>query len=147
MATAVFVEAGKGEVMAVVGDEIVAKVGPQDTNGAWEMFELSGPSKSGPPLHSHPWIEAYYVLDGEVLIRAGGRDETLRPGDFSLVPADVAHSFRIVSDTARFLVMTSGDGAGKFFADVDRECAGDVDMDTIIAVALRNNLTLQGPPL
>jgi quercetin dioxygenase-like cupin family protein len=47
----------------------------------------------GAPRHTHPGIESTYILEGEFNLLVDGRpDQTLRPGDWFEVPAEVPHS-------------------------------------------------------
>jgi quercetin dioxygenase-like cupin family protein len=89
--------------------------------GALEIFVLTGPVESGPPPHAHPWDEAYIGISGEVAVTIGDTTNTVGPGDTITVPAGTLHSFRIMSDTASFHVITSGHRASAFFADVDAQ--------------------------
>jgi quercetin dioxygenase-like cupin family protein len=134
-----------GAELAALEDHItVLAVGAQ-TNGAFEMFTVTGPRDSGPPPHAHDWIEAYYVLDGEVLVTTDGVDAVLATGSFGMSPAGALHSFRILSETATFVLVTSTDRASRFFADLDVNLpAGSYTPDklpTVIEVAKRNGLT------
>ena len=147
MSASQFVPPAAGRVLAVLDDRVTVKMAPEDTDHAWELFELAGPAASGPPLHAHPWRESYYVLEGVLDVQIAGRRETLTAGAVAIVPPGVAHTFKIRSERARFLVLTSGDRAGAFFAELDRERGDGTSMDAVVAVALRNGLALEGPPL
>ena len=76
------------------------------------------------PMHSHPYLEVLYVLDGtaEAWLE-GGEDQTavLRKGDTVAFPPNVAHTFRVVgNETLRTLgthvsprrIVDYRDGAG-----------------------------------
>ncbi len=53
------------------------------------------PDDVGPPEHLHPTQEEEFsVLDGELLLRVGGREVRLAPGQSFLVPRGTAHTFR-----------------------------------------------------
>jgi quercetin dioxygenase-like cupin family protein len=61
------------------------------------------------PLHVHEQEdENFYVLDGEVRFRIGDEVRTLGTGEAVSVGGGTAHSFRVVSDEARFLTVTTG---------------------------------------
>ena len=47
----------------VVGEQITV-LASGDRTGSYEVFHQIGPEGSGPPPHSHPWDEAFYVVAG-----------------------------------------------------------------------------------
>ncbi|MBL8513596.1 MAG: cupin domain-containing protein, partial [Betaproteobacteria bacterium] len=129
----------------VLADRIRVLAGAEVTDSKYEFFELSGPEGSGPPPHRHPWDEAYYVLDGNVEIVIAAQVHHAKRGDFLLVPGGTDHSFRIRGGPARFLVLTSGEGAGEFFRAMDREVGfPPPSFDEVCRVAMRQGLILAG---
>jgi dTDP-4-dehydrorhamnose 3,5-epimerase-like enzyme len=61
------------------------------------------------PLHlHHEEDESFYMLEGEVRFQLGDDVLTMESGSAARVPAGTAHSFRVLSDEARFLTMTTG---------------------------------------
>jgi len=92
------------------------------TEGGWSLMECELPRESGPPLHEHPWDEAYYVLSGEVLFTLGDKIVSVTQGDFVYAPGGTLHAFHGVSDCpARLLILDAPAAAEGFFRDVDRE--------------------------
>jgi quercetin dioxygenase-like cupin family protein/ketosteroid isomerase-like protein len=130
-----------GRTLRVLDDTVRVDV----AGGQVEIFELSGPRESGPPPHAHPWDEAYIGVEGEVEVTIGDMVSTLRAGDVVCAPEGTLHCYRIVTDAARFRVITSGHRASAFFADMDANApAGAPAPDTlpgIIEVARRNGLS------
>jgi len=63
-----------------------------------------------PPLHIHrSQDEVFHLLDGEVLIhRPDEGDVTLGAGDTLLAPKGQPHTYRVESETARWLIVTNG---------------------------------------
>jgi mannose-6-phosphate isomerase-like protein (cupin superfamily) len=58
--------------------------------------------------HSHPTIEElYYVVDGQVTVKAGDDVETLGPRDAVLIPKGVVHMARNEGDGPAVLAMVS----------------------------------------
>lgn len=132
---------GLGRPLNVIGDAITPLITDADGVG-FELFDLEGPAGSGPPPHSHPWIEMYYVLDGQVAVTIENAEHLVERGHVVNVPAGVLHAYRITSDTARFLVVTSPEGAGAFFSDVDANVSAMPESaPTLIEVAKRNRLS------
>jgi quercetin dioxygenase-like cupin family protein len=134
-----------GTQLDVVGDELTVLLPSAGTGGAFEVFEVCGPRDSGPPPHEHPWLEAYYVLEGEVAVTQSGTEVVHGPGAFLTTPAGMTHTYRIASEQARFLVITTGDRASVFFADVAANVPPGAptpeSLPTLIEVAKRNGLT------
>jgi quercetin dioxygenase-like cupin family protein len=122
----------------VVGDtmRVLARAG--DTGGAFEVFEMTGPRDSGPPPHAHPWTESYSVVEGTVDVLIGDKTIPGGPGCFFQIPAGTFHSYRITSDSAKVLIVTSPSGAASFFSEVDRE----TDVEKIVGIALKHGFTL-----
>ena len=66
MPTALIVRADQAPApLKVVGEEITILANGAQT-GSYELFRQAGPEGTGPPPHSHPWDEAFYVIEGEV---------------------------------------------------------------------------------
>ena len=58
--------------------------------------------------HVHAFEEAFYVLEGEILMELGGPVYRLRPGDFTLMPTGVRHGIANARDVpARFVSLNS----------------------------------------
>ena len=77
----------EGSVFDVVGDRIeVLQSGEQ-----FEVFSLTGTKDAGPPPHSHPWMESYFGLAGEVELMIEGEVQVLRSADFARAGRHPAH--------------------------------------------------------
>lgn len=50
--------------------------------------------------HLHSFEEAFYILEGEVLLNINGRHLCFGPGDFGFIPTAAEHSWHNVGDTA-----------------------------------------------
>ena len=57
----------------------------------------------GPPAHSHPVDEGFYVLEGEITFIAAGQSETVGAGGFVHLPRRAEHTFIVRSEAARVL--------------------------------------------
>jgi quercetin dioxygenase-like cupin family protein len=55
----------------VVGEQITVLADGAAT-GSYEIFRQAGPEGSGPPPHSHPWDEAFYVIAGQITFGVDG---------------------------------------------------------------------------
>jgi quercetin dioxygenase-like cupin family protein len=127
-----------GATHRVVSDTMRVLAGARDTGGAFELFEMTAPRDSSPPPHAHPWTESYTVIEGSIDVLIGDRTVSGGPGCFFQIPAGTFHSYRITSEIAKLIIVTSPSGAGDFFHEVDSE----TDLQKIVGIALRHGFTL-----
>jgi hypothetical protein len=59
---------GEGEVLRCLGADIKFLCGGESTGRTWSVSECVAPPEVGAPPHHQAWDEAYFVLDGEVLL-------------------------------------------------------------------------------
>jgi quercetin dioxygenase-like cupin family protein len=71
----------------------------------------------GPPLHTHDFDEAFYVLDGELTFQLDGELVTKRAGEFAFAPGGEPHTLanRSASE-ARYLIVCTPGGFEREFA-------------------------------
>jgi len=119
-----------------LGDRV--RVLQAGNGGSFEMFEWHGPENSGPPPHTHPWTEAYFVISGEADIVIGDRTLRATSGCFVSVPPGTVHTYRVVSPGAKFLVVTSPSGLNAFLAEMNAVA----DMETVLKVAAKHSVAL-----
>ena len=73
----------------------------------FSLIEELAPQGAATPLHVHEEEETFYVLEGELTFYLGDGGPIAAPaGSFVHVPVGEAHSFRVVSETARYLIIT-----------------------------------------
>ena len=106
----------------IVGEHVTVLASGQAT-GSYEIFLQRGPEGSGPPPHSHPWDESFYVLQGEIDFGIGDESTTALPGTLVHLPAGTVHWFRFGKGGAEMLSMTSRLGASQMFTDFAKEIA------------------------
>jgi quercetin dioxygenase-like cupin family protein len=109
---------GAGETHQMLTHTVVWKTTGEDTNGHYAMFEVTDTAGGAAPLHSHPWEETFYILEGELEIQVGNRRETIRAGATSHIPANAVHAFTVISPTARALLVISPAAAEAFYREV-----------------------------
>lgn len=95
----------------------ISKASAEQTGGAFEVFEVLAPAAPSAPLHRSPWTGTMYLLEGSLRVRFEDGEVDLTPGSSLTVPALTAFTLDVLGESARFLAVTSGDRAGKFFAD------------------------------
>jgi quercetin dioxygenase-like cupin family protein len=129
----------------VIGERVIVLASGERT-GSYEVFIQNGTEGIGPPLHCHPWDEAYFVLGGVLRVTIGTAARDLAAGDFMHIPAGSFHSYAAVGGPARFLTITSKPGAARFFADLDREVPTlPPDVPAMMAVAERHQVRVPPP--
>jgi quercetin dioxygenase-like cupin family protein len=75
------------------------------------------PGAAGPPLHTHDFDEAFYVLDGEVTFQVGDQLTTAGPGELAFALRGVPHTLANRGDApARFLIVFTPAGFEREFA-------------------------------
>ena len=81
------------------------------TGGAFALVEEKATRGVSVPLHKHQDdMESFYVLEGEVAFYLGDQTGTgirARAGAFAHVPGGTVHGFRIESESARYLILTT----------------------------------------
>lgn len=118
------------ETLWFLGTLARIKLDGADTGGRFALWEGILPRGASPPLHSHPEDETFYVLDGQLTVWVVERELAREDGD---PPAWVAtharscgvgaavyaaggtpHTFRVESDTAKVLFLSTPAGIEEF---------------------------------
>lgn len=95
------------------------KLDGKQTGGRFALWDGELPHGASPPLHSHPQDETFYVLEGEVTAFLGDDEPRLcRAGAVAFAPAGVPHSFRVESDTARMLFLSTPAGIEEYVTEL-----------------------------
>src|SRR4051794_12431837 len=145
MTQAIVVDRRQPRALKVVGEQITVLASGAQT-GSYEIFHQAGPEGSGPPPHSHPWDEAFYVIQGEVELALEGRTLRAQPGTLVHVPAGTEHWFRFGAGGAEMLSVTSREGASHMFEDFDREISPDSpDLARLVELGIPYGLAVAGP--
>ena len=125
----------------VVGEKITVLASADRTDG-YEIFLQDGPPDTGPPPHSHPWDETFYVIRGDVEFSIAGKFQEAKSGTLVHLPAGTVHSFRCGREGVLMVSVTSRKGASQLFAALDREIPpGPQDVAKIISVISANGVT------
>lgn len=83
------------------------------------------PHSAGPPLHTHDFDEAFYLLGGELLFQVGDALVTKRAGEVSFAPRNVPHALANHGDApARYLLTCTPAGFERHWARMSAEAAG-----------------------
>ncbi|MEA2508173.1 MAG: hypothetical protein QOG21_255 [Actinomycetota bacterium] len=105
--SATWTASGEGEHIWFVGTLAIIRIPGEASDGRFALIEFLFPHLASPPLHTHPQDESYILLEGGMTVKAGDERFVLEPGGTAVVPRGVAHTFRVDSDTARVLVLST----------------------------------------
>jgi quercetin dioxygenase-like cupin family protein len=126
----------------IVGEHITVLASGEATQG-YEIFFQRGPAGSGPPPHSHPWDESFFVIKGQIDFGIDAESTTASAGTLVHLPAGTVHWFRFATDGSEMLSMTSRLGASKMFTDMAREVAPvNPDLGKLAEVAERHGANM-----
>jgi quercetin dioxygenase-like cupin family protein len=115
--TVTWSDAGDGEHLWFLGTLATIKVSGEASDGRFALIEFVFPRHASPPLHTHPQDESYIVLEGRLTVQAGDERFELTPGAAAVVPMHVAHTFRVDTETARVLVLSTPAGLERMVRD------------------------------
>ena len=107
--TAVALDPTEGEALWFGRTLTMVKAAAEQTAGAYSLIEDVALKGEGTPLHRHREDdEAFYVLEGEMTFYLGN-NEPIRAsaGAFIHIPGGTVHAFRVDSETARYLIITT----------------------------------------
>ncbi len=146
--TAIHVPPGEGRHYPMIDGDHVAKAVVQDPAGSFEVFEVVAPAAPMAPPHVSPWSGVLYLVEGQVRALVGDTSYDVQPGGVVVFPAGTPSTFEAVGDSARFVAITSGDGAGRFFADFASSVPVDQPVEeslgAILSVTQRHGVSLAG---
>lgn len=130
------------------------KASAAQTHGQFSLLEEVAPRGDGTPLHVHGADdEAFYVLEGELtFFLDGDPPRQVAAGGFVHIPGGVVHAFRVASETARYLIVTTPQHE-RFYRAISQPAptrslppAAPLDMDTVETACLEHGVAILGPP-
>ena len=152
-ATPIIRAAGEGEKRWFYGGGTHTwKVTTEETNGSLYLFEDEMTEGKMTPLHLHPDAdELTYVLEGEILMRMGDREERVGAGGVTMAPRGTPHAFRVISPRARMLDVQSPGAGEAFYWGASVPATGDgegpVDFEKLAEWAKKTGaVEILGPP-
>lgn len=122
-------------------------------------LDSTAPRGDSPPLHVHRTEdELFHVVEGTLRVRLGADDVELGAGDTCLAPKGVPHTYRVESEQARWLVVTTNGDFESFVRAAGRPAADAVlpepsgpptaeQQETFAELAREHAIDLVGPPL
>jgi quercetin dioxygenase-like cupin family protein len=98
----------------------------EQSGGHVSMLEIVVPAQSaGPPLHTHDFDEAFYMLEGELIFQVEETLGTKGAGELSFAPRNVPHTLANHSDApARYVLVCTPAGFERHWARIAADAAG-----------------------
>jgi len=123
------------------------------SGGAFDVVEIEGRRGDMPPLHVHrDHDEAFHVVEGRLSVHLPDRTVELGPGEALFAPRGVPHVYRVESERAKWLGISTPARFADFVRDASDEPRGDgwpdrePDLARVAAAAARHGIDLLGPP-
>jgi mannose-6-phosphate isomerase-like protein (cupin superfamily) len=125
------------------------------SDGTLALAEERGRRGEMPPLHVHHRDdETFYVIDGELSLFVAGEHLVLAAGQAALAPREVPHSYRVESEEAHWLVITTPAGFESFVREVAEPASADElppagrphDPAVLAQAAAKVGIEILGPP-
>ena len=144
----IHVRPGEGRHYPMIDGDHIAKAAVKDACGTFEVFEVVAPASTMAPPHVSPWTGVLFLLEGRITALVDGTSYDVEPGGVVVFPAGTPSTFEVVGQSARFVAITSGDGAGRFFDDFANSVPAshpvEDSMATILSVTTRHGVALGG---
>jgi len=112
------VASGAGEPVWALGTLVTLKVTGEQTGGRFSLWENVFPKGAAPPVHTHPQDESFFILEGEMTVWLDGERHSCGPGSFTFAPAGCPHTFRVDSETATLVAISTPAAIESFLRDV-----------------------------
>ena len=95
------------EQLNVLGNRITV-IGSPESDSSFAIMTEEVPPLGGPPLHSHPDEEIFYVLEGdfEFILSDVNHPFKALPGSLVHVPSEVVHTYKNTGKTKGKLLVT-----------------------------------------
>ena len=128
------------KTFSLLGNTITCKFNSNAEGG--RIYEFLALASSGvPPLHSHPWDESFYFLEGEVTLQVETQTVQATPGYFVNLPAGVAYTFQVRSPQAKFLVWVSNAAAETYINELAQAAQErSLTLEAVNAIAQKHNI-------
>ena len=134
--TSTYVPPGGGTHHLMIDGDHVAKAAVHDAEGSFEVFEMLAPAAPAAPPHVSPWTGVLFLVEGRITAWVGDATHDVEAGGVVVFPAGTPCTFEVVGEAARFVGVTSGTGAGRFFADVAASVPADAPAEEAMAAVL-----------
>ena len=127
-------------------------------SSSMSVVEFTGVRGFGPPLHNHvDEDELFIVLDGTLEFHSGEDRIIGDQGSMAFLPHNLPHTFQVLSETARFVNVTSSAtttprfdqmvaALGVVTAEPTMPEPGPIDPGLVAEVCAEHGIEILGPP-
>jgi mannose-6-phosphate isomerase-like protein (cupin superfamily) len=153
MATGVRLE--RTQPLWFIDNLVYVHIDGDTSGGSFALLEMCGGRGDMPPLHVHERDdETFYVIDGELSLFVGEQQLILGAGQAALAPRAVPHCYRVESEEARWLLITTPAGLDSFVREVAEPAPADElppagrpqDRALLAQAAAKVGIEILGPP-
>jgi quercetin dioxygenase-like cupin family protein len=135
------------------------RVSFRDGSDRVSVLEHAARRGDSPPLHLHVnEDEIFHILEGDFRFQIGDEERTGRAGDTVLAPKGMPHTYRVESNTGRWLTVTTHEQFEAFVRAITRKpdarelppIGGPPSQEAIAALtetARRFGIEIVGPPM
>jgi quercetin dioxygenase-like cupin family protein len=137
-----------GPIVNEPGDDVAVRVlvTGEETYGRLAIIEQHVWREAPSPRHLHAnEDEIVYVLAGHLTFNLCGVPLDAPAGSCVVLPRNVEHSYRVVSEEARLLVIVTPAGLEGYFREVG--APGPIDIERLVTTAACYGVTITGPPV
>ena len=60
---------------------------------SFSAYVVTAKPGEGPPLHTHPYVEVAFTIEGRATITVGDEQREVQAGGIAVIPADTPHRF------------------------------------------------------
>jgi quercetin dioxygenase-like cupin family protein len=125
------------------------------TNGQFALVEQRARRGFSPPAHVHQHEDQFfYVLDGELTVQVGDTERRVGAGGTAWLPRGEMHTFRVESEDARLLEISTPAGFEQFHVDAGEPAAElripeetPLDVQALSEASARYGCEIVGPPM
>ena len=124
MSSVLITRRGTNASLDVFGPTIEFLTLPEEADSSYCVMIGTVPSGVVVPLHSHPDLESFFLISGDVqvLFERGGKFEwqDVKCSEFVHVASNAKHAWRNVSSAPAVLLITVTPKLGRFFQEIGR---------------------------
>jgi quercetin dioxygenase-like cupin family protein len=138
---------------------VCVRVSHRDGDDRISVLEHTARRGDSPPLHVHVnEDEIFHVLEGDFRFQVGGYERSGHAGDTVLAPKGVPHTYRVESDSGRWLTVTTHEQFEEFVRAMARKADSKElpptgspptkeAIEALTGVAMRFGIEIVGPPM
>jgi len=120
----------------------------QDSDHHLSVFDYTGNSKGGPPLHVHPkQDEVFFITEGDYLFHAGDKRFSLTKGDTIFLPRTIPHTWTQLTEKGKLLFFFQPAGKMEEFFKIYNEQTSPLSPEEGARFFDDHEMTIVGPPI